>query len=331
MKNNLLFITIFVVTLLLNSCKKENDSEIKPIIETSVITNIGSTDATSGGTISYDGQEPILEKGVCWSENEFPDTASMRTSDGNGPGSFTSTISGLTFKKTYYIRAYAITAKGVYYGNTLSFATNYYKYSGQVIDQVAKQPVQNAKIYIGNVPFCEDYNHLWSWGTYAVTDVEGKFNYQINSADWPARDFNCPMIYARKENYAGSDVFPILKGGVVLAKPIEMYHFATVKVRVVNDTISNNVDAETFGMSVDYFSSSYIRCYPNVFGNTDFMGRPAFQVKCSGRKYDSTFIFTNCWGTKKYNASFIQNYPITTTALSVAAKSDSIVDVLIKF
>ena len=42
---------------------------------------------------------------------------------GNGLGSFTSNLSGLTANTTYYIRAYAINGVGTFYGNEISFTT----------------------------------------------------------------------------------------------------------------------------------------------------------------------------------------------------------------
>ena len=49
--------------------------------------------------------------------------ANGKTSDGAGPASFNSTMTGLNPLTTYYVRAYATNALGTGYGNELSFST----------------------------------------------------------------------------------------------------------------------------------------------------------------------------------------------------------------
>jgi uncharacterized protein (TIGR02145 family) len=60
---------------------------------------------------------------VCWSTSQNPTTANSSTNDGNGTGSFTSNLTGLTANTTYYVRAYAINSAGTSYGNQHSFNT----------------------------------------------------------------------------------------------------------------------------------------------------------------------------------------------------------------
>jgi hypothetical protein len=206
-------------------------------------------------------------------------------------------------------------------------------FSGQVIDQVTKLPVQNAKVYIGAELPCDDFNRsLRSLPNYAITDNEGKFTYIIKISDWPTRDFNCPFIYAQKDSYVGSDVFSIDSVNVVLTQPIQMYHYATVKVRVFNDTISNKVDNEIFGFIIGD-APRFIQCYPGFFYNGytyALFPKPIFQVNCSGRKFDSTFVFDKCWGNLRYGAGFWQNYP-NIYEKGVLAKPDSTVSITISF
>jgi uncharacterized protein (TIGR02145 family) len=64
-----------------------------------------------------------MSRGVCWSTGNTPTIADSKTTDGTGPGTFLSLITGLTDGTTYYVRAYATNDAGTGYGNTFSFAT----------------------------------------------------------------------------------------------------------------------------------------------------------------------------------------------------------------
>ena len=68
--------------------------------------------AMSGGNITDDGGTSILERGVCWNTSQNPTLSNDHTTDGNGSGSFTSTLTGLVQNTTYYVRAYATNSVG---------------------------------------------------------------------------------------------------------------------------------------------------------------------------------------------------------------------------
>ena len=90
---------------------------ILPLLSTTKAINLTDISATSGGNITFNGGTIISERGVCWSTNPLPTIANNKTSDGNGSGIFTSTITGLTEGTTYYIRSFAVNNTGVGYGN----------------------------------------------------------------------------------------------------------------------------------------------------------------------------------------------------------------------
>jgi uncharacterized protein (TIGR02145 family) len=92
-------------------------------ITTLPIGNTTSTSASTGGSISATSGSAVTQRGVCWSTAQNPTTANSSTNDGNGTGSFTSNLTGLTANTTYYVRAYAINSAGTAYGNQLSFTT----------------------------------------------------------------------------------------------------------------------------------------------------------------------------------------------------------------
>lgn len=125
MKNNLQIISVIIVSLVLTlsfSCTKEVPKVI-PTLTTTGLTNISSTAATCGGTITSDGGATVTARGVCWSLIQSPTTSDSKTSDGVGIGSFTSSITGLTPGATYYLRAYATNSAGTAYGSQGTLTT----------------------------------------------------------------------------------------------------------------------------------------------------------------------------------------------------------------
>ena len=106
-------------------CLKDSISIVSiPSLSTTEITSITTSSATTGGNITSNGGASISTRGVVWSINTNPTiTLSTKTSDGTGTGSFTSNLTNLTPKTTYYVRAYATNSTGTGYGNEITFTT----------------------------------------------------------------------------------------------------------------------------------------------------------------------------------------------------------------
>jgi len=95
-----------------------------PSVTTDITTTYTSAgNATSGGNVTGEGGVSVTAKGVCWSTSTNPTIADNTTTDGSGPGIYTSTITGLTLGTTYYIRAYATSVEGTSYGNEIWITT----------------------------------------------------------------------------------------------------------------------------------------------------------------------------------------------------------------
>jgi hypothetical protein len=94
-------------------------------VTTNEVTDIASTSATCGGTLSLENGNtlPVTARGVCWSTNHNPTTANNHTNDGSGIGSYISYITDLTINTNYYVRAYATNELGTYYGEEKNFNT----------------------------------------------------------------------------------------------------------------------------------------------------------------------------------------------------------------
>jgi uncharacterized protein (TIGR02145 family) len=100
-----------------------------PVI-TKTVTSITNSSANSGGVINGDLINSVTARGICWSPSANPDILDNITTDGDGTGVFSSSVTGLKSNSTYYLRAYAINSSGVYYGNEMTFKTM----TGEVTD-----------------------------------------------------------------------------------------------------------------------------------------------------------------------------------------------------
>jgi uncharacterized protein (TIGR02145 family) len=95
---------------------------VLPILTTTTVSSITSTNALIGGNISYSGGATITNRGICYSLS--PNTACYSsTYNGSGTGSFTGSLTQLEGGTTYYVKAYATNSAGTAYGNELSFTT----------------------------------------------------------------------------------------------------------------------------------------------------------------------------------------------------------------
>jgi pectin methylesterase-like acyl-CoA thioesterase len=94
-----------------------------PTVLTADITDLSTTFATSGGNIPSDGGALVTARGVCWNTIGSPTRDDSKSIDGEGSGSFVSSITGLSAGETYYLRSYATNDAGTGYGEEILFTT----------------------------------------------------------------------------------------------------------------------------------------------------------------------------------------------------------------
>ena len=94
-----------------------------PMVTTTAVSSITANSASSGGDVTSEGDAPATARGVCWSTSLNPTINDSHTSDGTGPGPFTSALTGLSAGTTYHVRAYATNSLGTGYGSDLTFTT----------------------------------------------------------------------------------------------------------------------------------------------------------------------------------------------------------------
>ncbi len=94
-----------------------------PTIVTTQPTNVAYNSATVGGNVTNDGGAEVTERGMVYGTSQNPTTEDGKVASGSGLGEFTCDLTALQDGVTYYARAYAINAKGMVYGEEVSFTT----------------------------------------------------------------------------------------------------------------------------------------------------------------------------------------------------------------
>lgn len=93
-----------------------------PTVNTLVPSNITFNSASCDGYVAADGGTVVAERGICYGTSPNPTVLGSKVVCGNGLGSFTANLTGLTVG-IYYVRAYATNSAGTAYGNNESFST----------------------------------------------------------------------------------------------------------------------------------------------------------------------------------------------------------------
>lgn len=101
------------------------DATTKPEVSISSTTNISETGFDISGKVESTGGLSVTDYGHCWSLYASPTVNDNKISQGScdDATSFTSQISNLESNTTYYVRAYAVNAKGISYSSQTSVKT----------------------------------------------------------------------------------------------------------------------------------------------------------------------------------------------------------------
>ena len=154
-----------LVIVALVSC--EEDEPELPVVSTLAVESIAHESAVAGGDVTHDGGGTISQRGVVWSQDTLPDMDSYlgKTNDGQGVGTYSSTLTGLEPETAYHVRAYAVNRRGPAYGESRTFTTGLdpetVRLQGYVYYTYTEIPVQDVEI---------------TWGDHSTsTDMEGFF------------------------------------------------------------------------------------------------------------------------------------------------------------
>jgi hypothetical protein len=120
-----LMVFLMVSSTLFTSCEVLNDGQVAPeVISKDSISDVLPYSVKCFGKVLNNRGADVSSCGFCWSSSKLPDINDSKaqgtlTSDGN----FSGTIPNLTTKIAYLVRAYAVTKKGVGYGNPIQVVT----------------------------------------------------------------------------------------------------------------------------------------------------------------------------------------------------------------
>ena len=144
------------------------------VVTTSEPTEITTNSAICGGTVaSSDGNYVfVILRGICWSTNPNPTFNDNYLEVGNGIGSFTASMTELSIGTTYYVRAFAVTPTGTFYGEELSFVTLGGGYSGDhdYVDLGLPSGLLWATCNVGATS-PEEYGDYFAWGETQPKDI----------------------------------------------------------------------------------------------------------------------------------------------------------------
>ena len=171
-----------------------------PTIVTTQPTNIAYNSATVGGNVTNDGGAEVTERGIVYATTQNPTTADSKVSNGSGLGEFTYNLTDLQDGTTYYIRAYAVNAKGIAYGEEVSFIT---LKVGEPVDLGLS--VKWATMNVG-ASSPEYYGDYFAWGE---TSTKSTYNWSYkwcNSSSSTLTKYNTSSSYGTIDNITQLDL-----------------------------------------------------------------------------------------------------------------------------
>lgn len=104
-----------------NNQEDNNNDLVK--IHTVDVTDVNGNSAICGGYILNSADLNVYEKGLCWDNNSNPTIEKNKISVSENVYNFSLVLSNLNISTQYYVKAYAINALGIAYGEEKTFTT----------------------------------------------------------------------------------------------------------------------------------------------------------------------------------------------------------------
>ncbi|MCR4737002.1 MAG: fibrobacter succinogenes major paralogous domain-containing protein [Bacteroidales bacterium] len=205
-----------------------------PVVKTASVSSLGYSSVACGGEITSNGGASVTQRGVCWSTQPNPsiDFNNNITVNGNGSGSFSSNVTGLTPGTTYYMRAYATNSAGTAYGQQVTFTT-------LNIPVITTKPVTNildsTAVCGGVITFVGD-GPIMAKGVCWKTSVNPTVNDHITTDTSAQADFNCLLTELTPGTRYYVRAFATNAGGTVYGAQ-ESFYTSDVKPTVSTDMV----------------------------------------------------------------------------------------------
>ncbi|MFY1612083.1 Kelch repeat-containing protein [Macellibacteroides fermentans] len=318
-----LFLSFLIGLFIFQSCMDDPSipGEIfnarTPEVETSSVESYSATTITVSGAVLQANGAEVTEKGICWGTSS-PVSAVNKVPAGNGLGSFTAEVKGLSANKTYYLRAYAINAKGTAYGQERTVVTT----EGLgVVATLFPDQINATSAVSGGIIEVKGPEEIVSrglcYGTEPNPTIENSVVESITNTD----SFSCKLTslkpltkyYVRAfvtnivgTYYGSSETFVTTSGKPSIAplKLLQVRMFeadlesevisegdATVTARGIcfseSASVSVNNDSVFVGTGIGKFSATI----KNLKTNTTYYAR-SFAVNSFGIQYSNTIQFT---------------------------------------
>jgi hypothetical protein len=97
---------------------------VPPTVLTSSVSGITDTKAICGGTVTANGGDASVSRGICWNLVPNPTVFDLKAVAGSGVGNFSATMNNLAPENVYYVRAFATNSVGTSYGVEKTFTTS---------------------------------------------------------------------------------------------------------------------------------------------------------------------------------------------------------------
>lgn len=112
---------------------------------------VSSSSFAVTATVAEQGASAVIVRGICWSTLPSPVMDNNHESCGEGIGSFSGTITGLSSNIPYYVRAYAVNGHGVAYSNEITIILESEMTVPTVVTQDVVSILENMATGGGNV------------------------------------------------------------------------------------------------------------------------------------------------------------------------------------
>ena len=149
-------------------------SDTIPLVDTYTVKDITYCSAVPSGRVLSNGGQEVMKRGICYSTEPRPTIEGMHMELGSGVGPFECKLTDLLPDTRYYVCAYAVCTKGVYYGDQIVFDTKELPMAVRTIgvsDVTASRVMGRGEVYrdggfeVMECGFC--------WGTEHNPTIEG--------------------------------------------------------------------------------------------------------------------------------------------------------------